>query len=155
MFNRNPSILWIDLKWWQKMVILSKRISLHFSKRIWKSNFCYLECRWDFWNDSTLLMHCCFSGLEIIHGTVIYVIIQPIERKSKKSGDMKFFHPFLALILFIFVPKCSCKVNILQHTVDDVKMPKTNFLHTTYFSENIMGNILDFIIELCSHNCQF
>ena len=83
-------------------------------------------------------MHCCFSGLEIIHGTVIYVIIQPIERKSKKSGDMKIFHPFLALILFIFVPKCSCKVNILQHTVDDVKMPKTNFLHTTYFSENIL-----------------
>ena len=93
-------------------------------------------------------MHCCFSGLEIIHGTVIYVIIQPIERKSKKSGDMKIFHPFLALILFIFVPKCSCKVNILQHTVDDVKMPKTNFLHTTYFSENIMGNILDFIINI-------
>ena len=84
-------------------------------------------------------MHCCFSRLEIIHGTVIYVIIiQPIERESKKS-DMKVFHPFslfLALILFIFVPKCNCKVNILQHTVDDVKMPKTNFQHTTYISKN-------------------
>ena len=96
-------------------------------------------------------MHCCFSGLEIIHGTVIYVIIiQPIERESKKS-DMKVFHPFslfLALILFIFVPKCNCKVNILQHTVDDVKMPKTNCLHTTYISENNMGNVLSFMISI-------
>ena len=40
-------------------------------------------------------------------------------------------------MLFIFVPKCSCQVNILQHTVDDVKMPKTNFLHTAYISKKI------------------
>ena len=96
------------------------------------------------------MMHCCFSGLEIIHGTMIYVIIQPIERESKKS-DMKVFHPFslfLALILFIFVPKCNCKVNILQHTVDDVKMPKNNFLHTTYISKNNMGNVLSFMISI-------
>ena len=70
---------------------------------------------------------------------------------KKKSGDMKVFHTFslfLALILFIFVPKCNCEVNILQHTVDDVKMPKTNFLHTTYISENNMDNVLNFMISI-------
>ena len=96
-----------------------------------------------------LLMHCCFSGLEIIHGTVIYVIFQPIERESKKSGDMKVFHPFsLFLALSYYLFSCNCKVNILQYIVDDVKMPKNNFQHTTYISENNMGKILNFVISI-------
>ena len=79
------------------------------------------------------------------------LLLNPWKGKAKRVVIWKFFHPFslfLALILFIFVPKCNCKVNILQHTVDDVKMPKTNCLHTTYISENNISNVLSFMISI-------